>query len=145
MKWKKLYIDSPDLPKRELGNAGFDIPSYEEKTIYPGERGIISTGLAFEIPVGWVGLLLGRSGLRFKFQLHSDDVGVIDPNYRGEVKVLVINSSSAPFAVRHSDRIAQMVVVPYYEDEAEEVDHLSDSNRGDRGFGSTGLKELLWN
>jgi len=143
VKYKRLYLDSPDLHQREKGNAGFDLPSYEEAVIEPGTHKILATGLAFEIPEGWVGLVVGRSGLRFKSRTHVDDVGVIDSNYRGEVKVLLENDGPFPLVVQQGDRIGQMIVVPYYDEELEEVKELLDSNRGSNGFGSTGLKEIL--
>ncbi len=146
MKYRRLYLDSPSLPKREPGNAGFDIPAYGDYTVYSRSFGIISTGLAFEIPDGWVGLLYGRSGLRFKSLVDGFGTGVIDSNYRGELKVLIHNQlvTNEPLVIRSGNRIAQMVVVPYYEDEAEEATELSDTNRGDKGFGSTGVQDLLW-
>lgn len=143
MKYKRLYLDSPSIPPREKGNAGFDISAYGEYVIRQDEIKSIDTGIAVAIPERWVGLLLGRSGLRFKFNVNGFGVGVIDENYRGEIKLLVENRGNVPLVVNTGDRICQMIIVPYYDEEAEEVKELSDSNRGLNGFGSTGVKELL--
>lgn len=145
MRYQRLYLDSSTLDPREPGNAGFDLKAYKPVTVFPESFAIIDTGIAVEIPDGWVGLIVGRSGLRFKARVHCDDVGVIDSNYRGEVKVLIRNDGNQPLVIHEGDRIAQLVVVPTYEDEPEEVQSLSSSNRGERGFGSTGLGALAWN
>jgi dUTP pyrophosphatase len=144
MRYQRLYLDSPTLDPREPGNAGFDLKAYKPATILSDNYSIIDTGIAVEIPDGWVGLVVGRSGLRFKARVHCDDVGVIDSNYRGEIKVLIENNGIYPLKIEAGDRIAQLVVVPIYEEELEEVQSLSSSNRGERGFGSTGLGALTW-
>jgi dUTP pyrophosphatase len=145
MKYKRLYLDSPSLDQREPGNAGFDLKAYEDTIIEPESYRIISTGIAVEIPIEWLGLIVGRSGLRFKNRVHTDDIGVIDSNYRGEVKILLENDGSFPLIINAGDRIAQLILVPCYDEVLEEVKELSSSNRGELGFGSTGLKELSWN
>lgn len=144
MKYKRLYLDSPTIDQREPGNAGFDLKAYEPATVWPDSFAIISTGIAVEIPGEWIGLIIGRSGLRFKNRVHTDDVGVIDSNYRGEIKILIQNEGNLPLVINPGDRIGQLIVVPYYTDDAEEVQELTSSNRGERGFGSTGIGEFLW-
>ena len=99
----------------------------------------IGTGLAIEIPTGYFGAVFARSGLATKEGLRpANAVGVCDSDYRGEYIVALHNDTDIPRTITPSERIAQLVVVPYLPVEFEEVDELSDTNRGDGGFGSTG-------
>ena len=110
-----------------------------EMTIAPGETVLIRTGLALEIPQGYVGLIYARSGLATKRGLApANKVGVIDADYRGEVMVALYNQSGSVQTVAHGERIAQLVIAPFLSAEFEEVDDLSDTVRGAGGFGSTG-------
>lgn len=110
-------------------------------TIGAGETALIGTGLALEIPTGYVGLVYARSGLATKRGLApANKVGVIDSDYRGELKVALYNQSGAPQTVAAGERIAQLVIAPYLTAEYEEATDLSDSARGSGGFGSTGNK-----
>lgn len=121
--------------------AGADIYSLldEEIVIASGETAMIHTGLAVEIPVGWAGLIYARSGLASKSGLApANKVGVIDPDYRGELMVALHNHSNTPCTVKSGERIAQLVITPYLPAVFEEVDELSDTQRGSGGFGSTG-------
>lgn len=125
------------------GSAGGDLyASIEGQVeIAPGQTVLIGTGLCFEIPDGYVGLVYARSGLATKSGLApANKVGVIDSDYRGEVKVALYNHSSEVRAVSNGERIAQMVIAPYLKVEYKEVDDLSDTARGGGGFGSTGSK-----
>lgn len=107
--------------------------------IAPGECRVIPTGIAIELPEGCVGLIYARSGLATKKGLApANKVGVIDCDYRGEVRVALYNHSSETRTVQANDRIAQLVIAPYYLGVFEEAGELSDTVRGQGGFGSTG-------
>ena len=113
----------------------------EAVTIAPGETKMIPTGLAVEIPRGYVGLVFGRSGLALKRDLApANKVGVIDSDYRGELKTAIHNHGSHPQAIEPGERIAQLVLVPYLTAQFLETDTLSDTQRGTGGFGSTGTR-----
>ena len=108
-------------------------------TIGAGETAMIGTGLALEIPAGYVGLVYARSGLATKKGLApANKVGVIDSDYRGEIKVALYNQSGVPQTIAAGERIAQLVIAPYLTADYEEAEALSDSARGAGGFGSTG-------
>ena len=111
----------------------------EEVTIPAGETAVIPTGRALELPVGYAGLIYARSGLATKQGLApANKVGVVDCDYRGEVKVALHNHSKEARTVAPGDRIAQLVITPYITAVFEEKDELSSTERGAGGFGSTG-------
>lgn len=125
------------------GSAGGDLYSAEENdiTVAPGQTAFIGTGLAVEIPQGLVGLVYARSGLACKKGLApANKVGVIDSDYRGEIKVALYNHGKEPQTVAKGERIAQLVIAPFVFAEYEETGDLSDTARGKGGFGSTGRK-----
>lgn len=135
----KRLIDNLPAPRRETaGSAGYDLRSAGAITILPDERRVVETGFAWEIPTGMVGMIRPRSGLAVRKGLHVM-AGVIDSDYRDEVKVLLVNLGDTPIEIITGDRIAQMVVTPFHGPELIEVDELDDINRGG-GFGSTGLQ-----
>lgn len=110
-------------------------------TIAPGQTVLIHTGLALAIPQGYVGLVYARSGLATKQGLSpANKVGVIDADYRGELMVSLYNHSGEPRTVACGDRIAQLVIAPYLTAQFQEVEALSDTQRGAGGFGSTGTR-----
>ena len=109
--------------------------------IAPNETILVHTGLAVEIPDGFVGLVCARSGLATKRGLApANKVGVIDADYRGEIMVALHNHSMEPQTIEQGERIAQLVLVPYLTADYEQADNLSDTERGAGGFGSTGSK-----
>ena len=111
----------------------------ENVTIAPGETYLVKTGLSMEIPVGFAGLIYARSGLSTKKGLApANKVGVIDSDYRGEIMVALYNQSDKPQNIEPGERIAQMVITPFIQGIFNEVDELSDTVRGEGGFGSTG-------
>lgn len=121
--------------------AGADLYACMEKeiTIAPGETAFIPTGLAMELPRGFVGLIYARSGLACKYGLApANKVGVIDSDYRGEFIVALYNHGREPRTVSHGERIAQLVVTPVLLPAYLEVEELNDTKRGGGGFGSTG-------
>lgn len=109
------------------------------QAIYPNSTQMISTGICMEIPEGYVGLVFSRSGLATKQGLSlANCVGVIDSDYRGEIKIALHNHSDSIRKVKHGERVAQIVLVPFLKPVFHEQDSLSDTTRGEDGFGSTG-------
>ena len=135
-------IDSPLPEYKTEGSAGMDLSSSsgDTITIRPGQTALIPTNLIIELPSGYEGQVRPRSGLALK---HSITVlntpGTIDSDYRGEVKVVLINHSDKDFEINFGDRIAQLVIAQYTKIELNEVKELSDSERGEGGYGSTGV------
>ncbi len=123
-------------------SAGADLYSVEEEVVInPGETKFIGTGIATAIPVGTVGLIYARSGLACKKGLApANKVGVIDSDYRGEIKVALHNHGNVAQTVLKGERVAQMVITPYFSVDYVEVDVLNETERGEGGFGSTGRK-----
>lgn len=108
-------------------------------TIQPGETAWIPTGIALEVPKGCAGLIYARSSMGVKRGLApANKVGVIDSDYRGEIRVVLLNHGKAPQTVEHAERVAQFLITPVLTPAYEEVDELSDTDRGSGGFGSTG-------
>tara|TARA_Y200000002_G_C22177006_1_gene453508 strand:+ start:66 stop:506 length:441 start_codon:yes stop_codon:yes gene_type:complete len=132
------------LPKYETeGSSGMDLSANvdDEIIINPGETSIIPTGLALSIPTGYEVQIRPRSGLAAKKKISVlNTPGTIDSDYRGEVKVILINLGKEIFKVIKGLRIAQMVVCPIVKAKFEEVENLSETNRGTGGFGSTGIR-----
>ena len=129
------------LPTRaHSGDAGLDLYALEEGVIAPGQRGSVRTGIAVEIPDGEAGLVLPRSGLAARHGIALVNApGLIDSGYRGEIRVLLLNTDpSAPFEIASGDRIAQLVLVKVQTPQVEEVEDLAVSERGAGGFGSSG-------
>ncbi len=140
LKVKKLRSDAKIPVRKRKGDAGLDLYSVEEVVLKPGEHTAVPTGIAVEIPEGHFGLIKDRSGLALKHALHCL-AGVVDENYRGEIKVVLINLGSQPVRLEKYSRIAQLLIIPYAAVEVEEVETLTDSERGEKGFGSSGLKD----
>jgi dUTP pyrophosphatase len=129
------------LPSRaHEGDAGLDLYANEAAHIGPGERWSVGTGVAVEIPAGHAGLVLPRSGLAREHGIALvNSPGLIDSGYRGEVRVLLLNTDPAEtFRVQAGDRIAQLVLAPIALADPVEVEALSESVRGEGGFGSSG-------
>jgi dUTP pyrophosphatase len=121
------------------GDAGLDVCACEAATLQPGERRLVRTGLVMELPRGTEAQMRPRSGLALKHGVTLlNTPGTIDEGYRGEVGVILINLGQEPFVVRPGMRIAQMVIAPVLLVEPAEVAEVSDTARGEGGFGSTG-------
>ena len=119
--------------------AGLDVTSAEDLTLEPGHRHAVATGFSIEIPPGFEVQVRPRSGLAFKNGITClNTPGTIDSDYRGEVKVILVNLGSEPFEVRRGERIAQLVPAPVLRASFVEVDELGGTARGSGGFGSTG-------
>lgn len=142
LKIKKLSNKAVIPSYGSASAAGADLYSAEEDmTILPGETKIVHTGLAMQIPEGYVGLIYARSGIANKRGLApSNKVGVIDSDYRGEIMVSIFNHSSLPQTIAAGERVAQIVITPYLTVNFTEADELDDTDRGSGGFGSTGTK-----
>jgi dUTP pyrophosphatase len=121
------------------GAAGLDIVAAEDLILEPGQRHAVATGFAIAIPPGFEVQVRPRSGLALKHGITClNTPGTIDEDYRGEVKVILANLGSEPFAVRRGERIAQLVPAPVLKAHFVEVDELAETSRGAGGFGSTG-------
>lgn len=128
------------MPQRAYtGDAGLDLASCERVDLGPGERALVGTGLAVAIPEGYAGFVQPRSGLAARHGLTVvNSPGLVDSGYRGELRVVLLNTDrTEPFVVEPGMRIAQLVVLPIPELELVEVDELPSSERGVRGFGSS--------
>ena len=129
-----------DLPRYATdGAAGMDVLSAEAVSLKPGQRHAVATGFAVAIPDGYEIQVRPRSGLAFKHGITVPNTpGTIDSDYRGELKVLLINHGEESFAIERGDRIAQLVLAPVTQAAWQEVDELDETTRGEGGFGSTG-------
>ena len=138
----KRLPGAEDLPLpayATAGAAGMDVVSAEDVTLAPGARHAVATGLAMAIPHGFEVQVRPRSGLALKHGVTVPNTpGTIDSDYRGELKVIMINLGAEPFAIRRGDRVAQLVLAPVTQASWLEVDELDETARGEGGFGSTG-------
>ncbi len=128
------------LPSRAYeGDAGLDLSAAEAVVLAPGERAVIGTGLAVAVPEGHAAFVQPRSGFAARHGITIVNApGLVDSGYRGEVKVVLLNTGSEPFAVDPGMRIAQLVVLPVASPDPVEVDELPGTERGERGHGSSG-------
>ena len=139
----KKIKDEASLPSRGSEQAaGYDLyacPEEEKVEIAPHGTVVIGTGLAAQVPEGYFGAIFARSGLAARSGLRpANCVGVLDSDYRGEIKVALHNDTDEPRYIGRGDRIAQLVILPYLSAEFEEAAELDDTERGDGGFGHTG-------
>ncbi len=143
IKIKKLSNEVLTPKYATSGSSGMDITAYIEQDVIinPGEKALIPTGFSLSIPKGYEVQIRPRSGLAAKKGITVlNTPGTIDSDYRGEIKVILINLSQNKFFVKKGERIAQMIVCPIERVILEEVEELSETNRGIGGFGSTGVK-----
>ena len=127
--------------RTRAGDAGYDLRAVEAFRLQPGERAVVATGVAIAVPDGAAGLVVPRSGLAAKHGISVvNGPGLIDPSYRGEVKVVLVNLGQEPYEGAPGDRIAQLLLVPCLTPEVRTVDELPPSRdgRGEAGFGSSG-------
>jgi dUTP pyrophosphatase len=135
--------DSIPLPSYSyLGDAGLDLRAAGDHTLLPGERAFIPTALRIAIPSGYAGFVVPRSGMASRHGLSQVNTpGLIDSQYRGEVSVLAINhDADEPIVISKGDRIAQLVILPVPQVALVEVDALDETERNERGFGSSGSR-----
>ncbi len=142
LKVKRLLKDA-ELPEYALNtDIGIDIRANETIVIPVSEQKTIKTGLAIEIPEGHVGLIRDRAGIITKMGVHTA-AGTFDPAYRGEVSIVLVNCGEEDVEVEKGMRIAQMIILPVAKAKIQEVKQLSSTERGERGFSSTGFKEVI--
>ncbi len=138
----KLVSKGGNIPAYETsGSAGMDLKAVldEPVVLQPGARQLIPTGLFMELPLGYEAQIRARSGLAIKHGITLiNAIGTIDSDYRGEIKVPLVNLGQEPFKIENGERIAQMVVAKYEQVEWEIADQLSETERGAGGFGHTG-------
>ncbi|MFA6253838.1 MAG: dUTP diphosphatase [Candidatus Paceibacterota bacterium] len=139
IKIKKLDREARIPSYAHPGDAGMDFFALEDMILESGKRGRIKTGIALEIPNGFVGLVWDKSGLSTNQGLKTL-AGVVDAGYRGEVQIGMINLSTETYSIKKHDKVAQMLIQPIELPDLEEVAELSDTSRGAGGFGSTGKK-----
>ncbi len=138
----EVLITAQNVPSySHPGDAGADLSSSEALTLAPGERATVGTGVSIALPDGFVAFVVPRSGLAAKHGITIvNSPGTVDAGYRGELKVTLLNTdSSQPFDIAVGDRIAQMIVMPVTQAHFIPVEKLPLSERGESGFGSTGL------
>ena len=141
---KKLHEDSIIPTRGTNESAGYDLYAYldsDKIEIKPGETKMVNIGISLEIPSGYFAGIFARSGIASKRNLRpANCTGVIDSDYRGEIKVPIYNDSNMVQVIENKERVAQMIILPYLSVTFNEVNNLSESNRSDSGFGSTGNK-----
>ena len=125
-------------PPQRSGDAGMDLEASTSAVLSPGRPVVVGTGVRVEIPVGCSGFILPRSGLASRGILIPNSPGLIDSGYRGEIKVGLLNATGVQLAVKEGDRIAQLVIIATPSVVLQPVIDLTESDRGDAGFGSTG-------
>jgi dUTP pyrophosphatase len=143
LKIKKLNPEASIPHYATSGSAGMDLRSSDNKIIKSGDTALISTGLAIALENGFEAQIRPRSGLAAKNQITVlNSPGTIDSDYRGEIKIILINHSKVDFEIKKGDRVAQMVIARHESPKIEEVDHFNgdQTSRGEKGFGSTGVK-----
>lgn len=140
VKFAKTALEAVIPSRGRFGDAGYDLTSLEDLILQPFERKLIRTGIAIELPAHYAGLVIPRSGNAINKGLSLVNTpGLIDSNYRGELKVIAINlDSQEPIQISKGDRIAQLVIIRVEDVEFEQVDALSETERGSGGFGSSG-------
>lgn len=142
IKLKKLIKDIQIPAYAKPGDAGIDLRACESLEIQPGERAMVHCGFAIEIPEGFCGLVIPRSGLAAKHGITVlNSPGLIDSGYRGEICVVLLNTDkSNPFTISDGDRIAQLTIIEAPFVELDSVDELDETKRGNTGFGSSGME-----
>ena len=136
-----VHFKGPYKPQYQtLDSAGVDLQSTQEMVLKPGERALVPTGLFLEIPSGFMGQVCPRSGLAIKHGVTVLNApGIIDADYRGEVKVILVNLGQSEYVINKGDRIAQLIFAPCLRGSLVERSELSSTDRGEGGFGSTGV------
>jgi dUTP pyrophosphatase len=134
-----LHPEARPPERSRAGDAGYDLRSVEDFALEPGERRVVPTGVAIALPPGVAGLVVPRSGLAARHGISVvNGPGLVDPNYRGELRVVLVNLGEERFEGRAGDRVAQLLLVPFVAPALRPVDELPPSDRGADGFGSSG-------
>ncbi|MDX9887871.1 MAG: dUTP diphosphatase [Anaerovoracaceae bacterium] len=136
----KIVSRNGRLPQYETsGSSGMDLRSVEAVVIGPGERALVATGIFIELPQGYEGQVRARSGLAVKHGIGLvNGIGTIDSDYRGEIKIPLINWGTEPYKIEKDDRIAQLIISKYERINWELVEELGQTKRNEKGFGSSG-------
>ncbi|MEX0877620.1 MAG: dUTP diphosphatase [Candidatus Spechtbacterales bacterium] len=140
----KIFVQKLD-PSAKLpsyaheGDAGMDLFSFEDAILLPGEKILISTGIKIAIPSGYGGFVWDKSGIATKHHIKTM-AGVIDSNYRGELKIALTNLGKESYNIKKGEKIAQLVVKPISRAQIKETEEFDETERGEEGFGSSGLK-----
>ncbi len=138
----KLSKDA-EAPEYALeSDAGFDLKAAEDVSIFPFDQKKVSTGIAIEVPEGYVGIVRDRAGIVQKMNVHTV-AGTFDSGFRGEVSIMLVNMNDKSVEIEKGMRIAQIILVPIIKADIKEVKKLSSTERGERSFGSTGMKEIV--
>lgn len=124
------------------GDVGLDLRANESVCFLPMEQKVVKTGLIIKIPEGHVGLIRDRAGIVSEMKVHTV-AGTFDPDYRGEVSVALVNLGDGEIEIEKGMRIAQLIILPVSKVNVKVVDSLSETSRGSKGFGSTGIKEKI--
>ena len=135
---KKLNEEAKLPEYAHQGDAGMDVFGLEEVVLQPGERAIVPTGVAMAVPEGHVALVWDKSGRAVKEGL-TTMAGVIDSGYRGEVGIVMLNTSQEAVTIEKHQKVAQILIQPVVSPQLQEVEDLDDTSRGEGGFGSTGI------
>lgn len=134
---------SAESPEYALGtDAGFDLKAIENVNFFPFEQKQVRTGIAIEVPTGYVGLVRDRAGIVQKMNVHTV-AGTFDSGFRGEVSIMLVNMNDKTVEIEKGMRVAQIILIPVVKAKLLEVKKLSDTERGNKGFGSTGMKEIV--
>lgn len=132
-----------DSPEYALdSDVGFDLKAIETVSLFPLEQKEVRTGIAIEVPKGYVGLVRDRAGIVQKMNVHTV-AGTFDSGFRGEVSIMLVNMNDKTVEVEKGMRVAQIILIPVARAKIVEVKKLSDTERGKRSFGSTGMKEIV--
>ena len=123
-------------------DAGFDLKAFENVSLFPLEQKEVRTGIAIEVPKGYVGLVRDRAGIVQKMNVHTV-AGTFDSGFRGEVSIMLVNMNEKTVEIEKGMRIAQIILIPVAKAKLIEVKKLSETERGERSFGSTGMKEII--
>jgi len=139
----KIIAKGAEIPKYNYdSDVGFDLRANENVEIFPGAQQRVRTGLVFEIPAGYIGIIRDRAGIVEKMGVHCV-AGTFDSGFRGEVSIILVNTADETASIEKGMRICQMIIVPVVKVKITQVEKLSETERGEKSFGSTGLKELV--
>ncbi|MFH1503478.1 MAG: dUTP diphosphatase [Candidatus Diapherotrites archaeon] len=142
IKFMKL-LKNAETPEYILGSdVGFDVKAIENVSIFPFDQKNVRTGIAIEIPKGYVGIVRDRAGIVQKMNVHTV-AGTFDSGFRGEVSIMLVNMNEKTIEIEKGMRIAQIILIPIVKAKIVEVKKLSETERGEKGFGSTGMKGIV--
>lgn len=133
-------IESPEYALDS--DAGFDVKAIENVSLFPLEQKTVGTGIAIEVPEGYVGIVRDRAGIVQKMNVHTV-AGTFDSGFRGELSIMLVNMNDKTVEIEKGMRIAQIILIPIVKAKIVEVKKLSETERGERSFGSTGMKEIV--